>query len=525
MSLRLRCAIYTRKSSEEGLEQNFNSLHAQREACEAYVLSQTGEGWSPIKTAYDDGGFSGGSLERPGLKQLLADIERGLIDVVVVYKVDRLTRSLADFAKIVEAFDAKGVSFVSVTQAFNTTTSMGRLTLNVLLSFAQFERGVTGERIRDKIAASKAKGLRMGGRPPLGYDIVDGRLQLNEREAQTVRGMFESYLELGSVRDLHAHLFANGIEGKRWMNRREEPAGGGVMQRGALHYLLSNPVYRGATRHKEKLHEATHPAIIDANLWDRVQAQLEASNGRRPVGETRGEGASLQGLIFDDRDNPMVAVHTTRGVTRYRYYVSRPKITGQGEAGSLARVAAGMIEPFLLEQMEPKLSASWRPGEAGLDRLTAALVRVTLGSDAVTVVAKADALVADQGGDDAGGNVALTLPIYLRRRHGAVIVQSVGQALPAGRLDRALIRALALAQVWARSLEVGEIASIKDLAKREGLCAHYAARLLPLAYLAPDLTETILAGRQSRTLTLKTLTDQPLPIAWEAQRRLVSALA
>ena len=211
MTQRLRCAIYTRKSSEEGLEQNFNSLHAQREACEAYILSQTGEGWSAIKTAYDDGGYSGGSMERPGLKQLMADINRGLVDNVVVYKVDRLTRSLADFAKIVEVFEAKGVSFVSVTQAFNTTSSMGRLTLNVLLSFAQFEREVTGERIRDKVAASKAKGLRMGGRPPLGYAIVEGRLAIVEDEATRVRAAFERFLALGSIRALQE----DGVEAKR----------------------------------------------------------------------------------------------------------------------------------------------------------------------------------------------------------------------------------------------------------------------------------------------------------------------
>lgn len=230
MSPRLRCAIYTRKSSEEGLEQNFNSLHAQREACEAYVLSQAGEGWSAIQTEYDDGGYSGGSIERPGLKQLLADIQRGLIDIVVVYKVGRLTRSLADFAKIVELFDAKGVSFVSVTQAFNTTSSMGRLTLNVLLSFAQFEREVTGERIRDKIAASKAKGLRMGGRPPLGYDIVEGRLVVNPEEAARVRSIFERYLELGSL----SALQREGVESKLWTNKAGEPAGGGRMSTGAI---------------------------------------------------------------------------------------------------------------------------------------------------------------------------------------------------------------------------------------------------------------------------------------------------
>lgn len=242
MSARLRCAIYTRKSSEEGLEQNFNSLHAQREACEAYVLSQTGEGWSAIKTLYDDGGFSGDSMERPGLKQLMADIARGLIDIVIVYKVDRLTRSLADFAKIVEQFDAKGVSFVSVTQAFNTTSSMGRLTLNVLLSFAQFEREVTGERIRDKVAASKAKGMRMGGNPPLGYDIKDGRLAVNEGEVEAVRHVFRRYLDVPSTAALAKELKATGVRAKCWTTLAGNIRGGGFMSHGAVGFALPTPL-------------------------------------------------------------------------------------------------------------------------------------------------------------------------------------------------------------------------------------------------------------------------------------------
>ena len=342
MSSRLRCAIYTRKSSEEGLEQSFNSLHAQRESCEAYILSQAGEGWTFIRNAYDDGGYSGGLIERPALKQLLADIGRGQVDVVVVYKVDRLTRSLADFAKIVELFDAKGVSFVSVTQAFNTTSSMGRLTLNVLLSFAQFEREVTGERIRDKFAASKAKGLRMGGHPPLGYDIVDGRLAVNPEEAPRVQTLFRRYLKLGSAKAVERE----GVTSKRWVNRSGVEAGGGAMSRSAIHYLLRNPAYVGVTRHKEKRYEGTHPAIIDQDLWQAVQAKLDETIGKRPGSELRGEAAPLAGLVFDDRDNPMVAVHTKRGSKRYRYYLSRAKLTGRGLAGSLHRISFMYDEPL-----------------------------------------------------------------------------------------------------------------------------------------------------------------------------------
>jgi len=511
MSNRLRCAIYTRKSSEEGLEQNFNSLHAQREACEAYILSQTGEGWSQIKTHYDDGGFSGGSMERPGLKQLMADIGKGHVDVVVVYKVDRLTRSLADFAKIVELFDAKGVSFVSITQAFNTTTSMGRLTLNVLLSFAQFEREVTGERIRDKVAASKAKGLRMGGRPPLGYDIIEGRLAVNAAEAPAVRRTFQRYLELGS---LHA-LERDGVQSKRWINKAGVEVGGGTMTRGAIHYFLTNPAYAGVTRHKEQRYENTHPAIIDRVMWDAVQAKLAQGNASQPQTEKRGEPALLDGLVFDDRGNPMVAVHTKRGAKRYRYYVSRAQLTKKGEPGSLPRIAAGVLEQFLAERLSSRLAAGWRPDLCERDRLVSAVSKVTLSQDQI-IVCIADAALAPGAAaetdltkaDDAITEVKLTF--HMRRRQGALILEAIsGAAAPKPKVDQALVRALVLAKGWAAEIEAGRVASIAALANREQLCSHYTARLLPLAYLAPDIVECIAVGRQPRTASLRSLQLSP----------------
>ena len=468
MSPRLRCAIYTRKSSEEGLEQNFNSLHAQREACEAYVLSQTGEGWTAIKTAYDDGGYSGGSMERPGLKQLMTDIAKGLVDIVVVYKVDRLTRSLADFAKIVELFDAKGVSFVSVTQAFNTTSSMGRLTLNVLLSFAQFEREVTGERIRDKVAASKAKGLRMGGRPPLGYDIVEGRLAINANEAPSARNIFERYLTLGS---LHA-LEREGVQGKRWINKAGDMVGGGVMTRGAIYYLLTNPAYRGVTRHKDKRYNDTHPAIVDQDLWDAVQTKLAEGNASQPKTEMRGEGARLEGLVFDDRNNPMVAVHTKRGSTRYRYYLSRAKLNGKGEAGSLHRISAGTLERFLSERLVPMFSPAWCPNPEDVERVTPAVRRVTLSQDQI-VVHVAEAAISPELLDAADvtrledGVCSIRLPFHMRRRQGALILEAAaGAAAPAAHVDRALLRAMALARVWAAQLEQIPITSHRTRRRR-----------------------------------------------------------
>src|SRR5437762_1383546 len=280
----LRCAIYSRKSSEEGLEQDFNSLHAQRESCDAYIKSQRHEGWTPLPTLYDDGGYSGGSTERPALKRLLADIQSHLIDVVVVYKVDRLTRSLADFAKIVEIFDAAGVSFVSVTQQFNTTTSMGRLTLNVLLSFAQFEREVTGERIRDKIAASKRKGMWMGGVPPLGYEACDRKLIIVESEAETVRHIFHRYATFGSVRLLQQELEARGIHSKRWTSAAGRSRGGKPLARGALYLMLQNRIYRGEIVHKDQTYPGEHEAIIDPTLWDAVQTRLAENAVERGTG-------------------------------------------------------------------------------------------------------------------------------------------------------------------------------------------------------------------------------------------------
>src|ERR1700704_6123996 len=301
----LRCAVYTRKSSEEGLEQEFNSLHAQREACEAFIRSQRHEGWSCLPQGYDDGGRSGGNLERPALQQLLAEIREGKVDVVVVYKIDRLTRSLADFAKIVEIFDAKGVSFVSVTQQFNTTTSMGRLTLNVLLSFAQFEREVTGERIRDKIAASKKKGMWMGGMPPLGYRASDHKLIVIDSEAETVRHIFRRYAALGSVRLLQEELEAQGIRSKRWTSTTGRRWGGKPIVRGALYRMLQNRIYRGEIVHKDQHYSGEHTPIVDEALWGDVQTKLDTNAVERRSGATTKNASLLAGLLFDGQGHRM----------------------------------------------------------------------------------------------------------------------------------------------------------------------------------------------------------------------------
>jgi site-specific DNA recombinase len=328
-SARVRCAIYTRKSSEEGLEQEFNSLQAQREACEAFISSQRHEGWVCLLACYDDGGFSGATMDRPALQQLLTDITARRVDIVVVYKIDRLTRSLADFAKIVEILDARDASFVSVTQQFNTTTSMGRLTLNVLLSFAQFEREVIGERIRDKIAASKKKGMWMGGVPPLGYRVEDHRLSVIDSEAKIVRAIFRRYAELGSVRWLKEELEGQGIKSKSWTSASDRRIGGKPFSRGALYLILQNRTYLGEIVHKGQSHPGEHTPVIDQLLWDAAQAELAGNTAERNSGTRTRQPSLLTGMLFDANGNPMTPSHAVKQGTRYRYYVSRPLIINQ----------------------------------------------------------------------------------------------------------------------------------------------------------------------------------------------------
>jgi Site-specific recombinases, DNA invertase Pin homologs len=344
---RLRCAVYTRKSSEEGLDMEFNSLDAQRESCEAYVASQRAEGWVCMRERYDDGGFSGGTLDRPGLKALLEDVEAGLVDVIVVYKIDRLSRSLMDFAKLVEAFDRNNVTFVSVTQALNTTTSMGRLTLNILLSFAQFEREVTGERIRDKFAASRAKGMWMGGFVPMGYDVVDRKLVINEAEAATVRHMFQRFVELGSATLLTRELVAGGTLNKR----------GKLIDKGFLYKLLRNRLYLGEAVHKGTSYPGEHQAIITPELWDQVHAILQESPRQRAANTRTQTPALLKGLIFTDRGIAMTPTVTKKGSRHYRYYTSMDAIRNRACEGrdSFVRLNAGMVEGAVVQHIRSLL--------------------------------------------------------------------------------------------------------------------------------------------------------------------------
>lgn len=371
---KLRAAVYTRKSSEEGLEQEFNSLDAQRESCEAYVASQKSEGWALVRDRYDDGGYSGGTLERPGLKRLLADIEDGLVDVVVVYKIDRLSRSLADFAKLVEVFDRHGVTFVSVTQSFNTTTSMGRLTLNILLSFAQFEREVTAERIRDKVAASRKKGMWMGGWAPWGYDVKDRKLIVNAAEAATIRMIFERFVTSGSATALARELRAEGVVTKR----------GKPIDKGALYKLLNNRVYIGEAVHKGKSYPGEHAAIIDRTLWDKVHAILAESPRKRAAQSRAQTPALLKGLLFGPGGAAFSPTHTRKGDKLYRYYVSQAVLKRGRDACPVGRVPAAEIEGVVIDQLrtvfrQPELIVgTWRAARRHDAAVTEAEVREAL---------------------------------------------------------------------------------------------------------------------------------------------------
>jgi site-specific DNA recombinase len=518
-----RCAIYTRKSSEEGLQQDFNSLDAQRAACAAYIKSQAGEGWRTVDTRYDDGGFSGGSMERPALKRLLAEIAAGKVDVVAVYKIDRLTRALSDFVRIVELFDQHGVSFVSVTQAFNTTSSMGRLMLNVLLSFAQFEREVTGERIRDKIAASKARGMWMGGNLPLGYDMPEeGRraLVLNPQEAETVRAIFATYLELGSVSALERWLVERRIASKRRTSVGGRTLGGGSFNRGALFYMLRNQVYLGMIVHRGKVHPGMHPAIVDPDLFQAVQDRLDANQQQRAARRDRVARAPLTGRIFDADGRPMSPTFSYgRRKNLYRYYVSAPLQQGKRRSDgdeTLRRVPAPALEArltSLLRRVVP--AASTDP----LDLPSRVEIRAQSVHLLLPIGLVGDfrdrLLDGEEVEPDRQDSSQLRLILHVRMQLHGGRTWLIGAADAAARPDPVLIKALRSAHAMLGRDAAGEpvIEAIPP--------SPYHRKLLRLAFLAPDLQRAILLGRQPQGLTLKRLLQQSPPLRWEEQVRAI----
>ena len=521
-----RCALYSRKSSEEGLDQAFNSLDAQREACEAYVKSQKSEGWRALETSYDDGGFSGGSMERPALKRLLSDIEAGKVDVVVVYKIDRLTRSLADFARMVELFDRHEVTFVSVTQAFNTTSSMGRLTLNVLLSFAQFEREVTGERIRDKIAASKSRGMWMGGHVPLGYDIpvsAERALMVNEAEAAAVRAIFGAYLELGSVHALQRWADERGIRSKQRTTRDGRTVGGQSFSRGALFHLLRNRTYLGLIVHRDKAHEGLHPAIVDATLFEAVQEKLDANARRHGARSDRVTRAPLIGRIFDGDSQPMSPsfTHGKRGQV-YRYYVSAPLQQGRRQANDpgIRRVPGPALEAKIGAIIRRVAPASAADPLSALTRVEVRAESLQLLMPVVLLASMCSRLEPNETAEPDAAEPALlrlTVPVRMRRRGGRSWL--IGGAAPALRRDPVLIKALRAAHAMLRT----DAAGLPTLDAAPA--SPYRRRLVRLAFLAPELQCAILAGRQPPGLTLESLMHAPMPTLWSEQAAMIELLA
>ena len=528
----LRCAVYTRKSSEHGLEQDFNSLDAQREAAEAYVKSQADEGWRLLKTCYDDGGLSGGTLERPALQTLLADIRARKVDIVVVYKVDRLTRSLADFAKLVEVFEAHGVSFVAVTQQFNTTSSMGRLTLNVLLSFAQFERELAGERIRDKFAASRRKGIWMGGTVPLGYEVTARKLVINAEEAERVRAIFERYLALGCVSKLREDLEQRGIRSKQRVLASGRVLGGGSFGRGALYHLLQSRIYLGEVVHKGISYPGEHERIIDDELWSAVEARLLANRGarRRSRLET---GSLLTGLIFDHGGNLMSPSYSVRRGKRYRYYVSRGLVRGarKEEAGSHCRVGAEDLEQQVVEVLAQQLSRPELLSEATSGTWSAAIrtlvrehiERVVVDRREVQIIRKFTERTSTSGeACDEGVTPGDTPKVYRaplpapQPRARKEIVVPGGPA--SRRVNHGLILAIARAKRWMQGRCDGRYRDSADIAQLFKLNDAHVRRVLRFGYLAPDIIEAIVEGRQPRPLTVRRLL-QGIPCAWADQRK------
>lgn len=534
----VRCAIYTRKSSEEGLEQDFNSLDAQFGACTAYVTSQKHEGWKPLATRYDDGGYSGGTLERPALRRLLADIEAGRVDMVVVYKIDRLTRSLLDFGKLVELLDKARCSFVSVTQSFNTSTSMGRLTLNMLLSFAQFERDVTGERIRDKIAASKKKGIWMGGVPPLGYQAKKRQLVVVEDEAKTTRSLFDLYREHRCVVRTKQAADRVGLRGRPSPQHPDGPS----FTRGGVYWLLTNPIYAGRIRHKDQIYAGQHEALIDPIVWDEVQTILAS----RPHGRARGRRNAahpslLAGKIVDEDNERLTPSHAASGDGRRRYYISRRLIAGERAATTTGwRLPAVHVEQTVASIVITHLAATGAAtriidGQAtarSIADIDRRLKAFAARSDAAAALALVEQVKISQGRIDVQlerSSVAEALGLeagmirseflqrsatFQMRRRGVEARLLLGDD-PA-MIDPALLKFVSRAHVWWEEIKAGS--TLGDLARREGVTKRLIGLHLPAAFLAPDILDLIVTGRQPASLTAQVLRTQTIPALWEEQR-------
>ena len=526
------------------MEQEFNSLHAQREACASYVASQKHEGWVLLPDQYDDGGISGGTLEREALQRLMHDVDEGLVDQIVVYKIDRLTRSLADFAKLVERLDAADASFVSVTQSFNTSTSMGRLTLNVLLSFAQFEREVTAERIRDKIAASKRKGLWMGGNVPLGYE-PDGRtLKVREDEAKTVRAIFDLYLEHRSIIAVTREADHLGLRRRKGATGEPQPFG-----RGHIHYILTNPVYAGRIRHRNRIHEGQQPAIIDPAVWDSVQAMLlEGGRRKRGLGNEVSKTSPLAGKLFDETGDRLTPSHANKKGRRYRYYVSNRLITNAGKnagasnngwrlpAQALEQQIADFVHKHLRDRLpsdlliDPAADIITVAGRA-LDRVASSepnaaividcidKVRIDPGQIEIMLDRATVASVLELDTSNFSPDAMTIIAPFQRRKRGVEARLVIGEQTPASH-DVVLIRSIAKAHRYYEAITQGS--TFEEIAEAENLTVRRILQVIELAFIAPDIVEAIIRGEQPSGLTAKWLGQNPLPSDWQTQRQVVA---
>ena len=515
----VRCAIYTRVSTDHGLDQEFNSLDAQYDAASAYIKSQAHAGWTLVRSRYDDGGYSGGSTDRPDLQRLLDDIRARKLDVIVVYKVDRLTRSLADFAKLVELFDAHGVSFVSVTQQFNTTTSMGRLTLNVLLSFAQFEREVTSERIRDKIAASKRKGIWVGGPLPLGYHMKEGKIAVIEDEADRVRQIYRRYLELGGVNALVRDLRERGFRSKSRLLATGATRGDVAFGRGSLFYLLRNRFYIGEVKYKDEILPGEQPAIMDRALFDSVQQKLTEQWTAQST-ERKASDHLLTGLLFDDAGHRMVPTHATKSGIRYRYYVSLPLLHGESKTtsvGSVSRIPATDIEDVIVKSLHEHLIAQEKPSSGSThvgDRkvLQDSIVRIDVHGDNLAIrLRSAD----DEETSDSTDNHLLSIswqkPPSKRSRQILLPHGIPRNEVRPTRIERRarLVSAIARGRRWLDEVVSGSVTDVQQIAARQKCSVRQVNMTISLAFLAPDLVRAAVEGRLPRGIGVERLRDAP----------------
>jgi site-specific DNA recombinase len=511
---KVRCAIYTRVSTDQGLDQDFNSLDAQYEASSAYIKSQVHAGWTLMRSRYDDGGYSGGSTDRPNLQRLLEDVRARKIDAIVVYKVDRLTRSLADFAKLVELFDAHNVSFVSVTQQFNTTTSMGRLTLNVLLSFAQFEREVTSERIRDKIAASKRKGLWVGGPVPLGYELKDGKLVVVEEEAERVRMVFGRYLEVSGINELARDLRAKNICTKARTFSAGKTRGGIPFGRGALSYFLRNRFFIGEVRYRDENLPGEQPAILDKALFEAVQQKLSAHQCHKTLTRQKADHL-LKDLLFDDAGHRMVATHATKAGVRYRYYVSQPGLHGEARTarlGSVSRVPAPQIEQAIVSALRKHLPDGQPRGEINDEQIR--VDRTTLATLISRIEVQRNQLVISvTPTNDTIEPEVLSIPWQKPpSKRARKILLPHGRSRDNLRPERAerrarLVCAIARGRRWLQEIVTGSVTDAEHLAKRERCTVRQVNMTLSLAFLAPRLVKAAVEGRLPRGINIERLRD------------------